>query len=214
MPHDIDKREPQPDSGDSVRAALIRYAHGWFPYVGGPAESEPSIHWRRPDKTRTVILNEKMNIPKNVRRLLNNPGFEFTRDEAFDAVVRACAERRDAELWRPWITPAIQDLYRQLHSAGYATSFEVWTSGQLVSGVFGVRVGDAFFAESMFHKLSGSGNMAFAHLLKSVFSEGCTFCDLQIWWDYAAKYGAEELPISKFIELLKRATLPFLKENQ
>ena len=39
---------------------------------------------------------------------------------------------------------------RALHASGHAHSVECWQDGELVGGLYGVRLGAAFFGESMF----------------------------------------------------------------
>ena len=70
--------------------------------------------------------------------------FEVTRDRAFAEIVRLCAEREET-----WINAEIEASYIRLHEAGRAHSIEVWQDGALAGGLYGVRLGAAFFGESM-----------------------------------------------------------------
>ena len=70
--------------------------------------------------------------------------FEVTRDRAFAEIVRLCAERDDT-----WINAEIEASYIRLHEAGRAHSIEVWQDGALAGGLYGVRLGAAFFGEIM-----------------------------------------------------------------
>ena len=58
--------------------------------------------------------------------------------------MRLCAEREDT-----WINAEIEASYIRLHEAGRAHSIEVWQDGELAGGLYGVRLGAAFFGESM-----------------------------------------------------------------
>ena len=68
-------------------------------------------------------------------------------DTAFSEVMDACADREET-----WINPQIRDLFQQLHHMGYAHSIEVWQDDALIGGLYGLRLGAAFFGESMFSR--------------------------------------------------------------
>ena len=63
-----------------------------------------------------------------------------------------------------WINAEIEASYIRLHEAGHAHSIEVWQDGELVGGLYGVRLGAAFFGESMFslapRRLEGRAGLA------------------------------------------------------
>ena len=44
----------------------------------------------------------------------------------------------------------MEDVYNELHRQGFAHSGETWLNGKLVGGIYGVHIGNVFFAESMF----------------------------------------------------------------
>ena len=53
-----------------------------------------------------------------------------------------------------------QRAYRQLHELGYVHSLEAWRDERLVGGLYGVALGRAFMAESMFHREPDAGSVA------------------------------------------------------
>ncbi|MCS6897147.1 MAG: leucyl/phenylalanyl-tRNA--protein transferase, partial [Nitrospira sp.] len=125
---------------------LEAYRHGIFPWYN---EGQPILWWS-PDP-RAVLFPSKLHVPRSLRRTLRRHLFSVTLDTSFRAVMEGCAG------WRPqypeggtWITSEMIEAYTRLHELGYAHSVETWLDGRLVGGVYGVAIGRAFFAESMF----------------------------------------------------------------
>ena len=59
-----------------------------------------------------------------------------------------------------WINDEILRLYTALHAGGHAHSVECWQDGELVGGLYGVRLGAAFFGESMFSRARDASKVA------------------------------------------------------
>ena len=51
-----------------------------------------------------------------------------------------------------WITPALIDVYREVRSLGFISTVGTYRDGQLVGGLWGIGIGDAFGLMSMFHR--------------------------------------------------------------
>ncbi|MDP9344151.1 MAG: leucyl/phenylalanyl-tRNA--protein transferase family protein, partial [Actinomycetota bacterium] len=116
---------------------------------------------------------------------------DLTRDRHFDAVLDACAAPRDQGDER-WITPRLTDLYRRLHAAGVAHSYELVRGGELAAGVLAVRLGRAALLESMCHFVPDAGNALLSRLLDAlVQDEGVELCDIQLPTDHTMSIGAE-----------------------
>ncbi len=62
----------------------------------------------------------------------------------------------------------IFDLYLTLHNTGFAHSLEVWAGDDLIGGVYGVTLGQAFFGESMFSRRTDASKIALAWLVDTV----------------------------------------------
>ena len=74
-----------------------------------------------------------------------------------------CADPR-----RPggWITPQFVKAYDRLHELGWAHSFECFDDdGELVGGLYGVRIGGFFAGESMFHAATDASKVALVALV-------------------------------------------------
>ena len=107
------------------------------------------VFWVEP-KRRGILPLAEFHLSHSLAKTLKSERFILTADRAFDEVLAACAEpvpgRKDT-----WINPLIASAYLDLHHMGHAHSVEAWgPDGSLAGGLYGVRLGGAFFGESMF----------------------------------------------------------------
>ena len=95
----------------------------------------------------TVVLN----ISHSMRSVLNKNNFRFTCNKKFAQTIRNCriAKRKGTTGENTWITDDIEKAYISLFEQGCAHSAETWYNGELVGGLYGVRLGKVFFGESM-----------------------------------------------------------------
>jgi leucyl/phenylalanyl-tRNA--protein transferase len=129
----------------SVPTLVQAYRKGLFTHAHfGP------LKWYSLDPRCVLFFNE-FHIGKQVRRLLRQDRYTVTFDRDFEAVIQACAGRRQGKWHVTWITPRIMRTYADLYDAGHVHSFEVWNeAGALVGGGYGVSCGRVFFTESQF----------------------------------------------------------------
>ena len=66
---------------------------------------------------------------------------------------------------KTWINARIRRLYSELFDLGHCHTVEAWRDGQLVGGLYGVRLGAAFFGESMFSRERDASKVALVHLV-------------------------------------------------
>jgi leucyl/phenylalanyl-tRNA--protein transferase len=99
----------------------------------------------------------------------------------------------------------MEQAYIALHDAGYADSHEAWQDGMLVGGLYGVRIGKAFFGESMFSLVSNASKAAFAGMIHSLVEEGVTLCDCQVANDHTLSLGAIEISRRAYMQRLSQA---------
>lgn len=184
--------------GDLDPARLISaYRSGIFPWYN---EDQPILWWS-PDP-RTVLFPERLHVSRSLQKALAKNDYSVTLDTAFQRVIQACAEpRKDAH--GTWITPAMVEAYCHLHKMGLAHSVEIWYAGELAGGVYGVGLGRIFFGESMFSRRDNASKLAFVHLVQWLQDWGYTLLDCQVHSAHVARFGAESLPRSEFIRLLK-----------
>src|SRR5690606_38566553 len=103
----------------------------------------------------------------------------------FSQVIHACAGRDET-----WINEEFIDKYCALHKLGFAHSIEVWQGNQLAGGVYGVCLGGAFFAESMFHRVTNASKVALTHLVRELRSKGMQLLEVQFLTSHLASLGA------------------------
>ena len=165
---------------------LRAYTIGVFPMADDAAAED--VFWVEP-KRRGVLPLDRFHLSKSLRKVLRQERFEHRVDTAFDDVVAACAERDGT-----WINGQIKTGYGTLFHRGFAHSVECWREGRLVGGLYGVRLGGAFFGESMFSRESNASKAALAHLVVRLKVGGFTLLDTQFLTEHLATLGACEIP--------------------
>ena len=145
---------------------LDAYRRGLFPmrlHAGGP------IGWWSPDP-RGVIPLDGLHVSRSLRRSCRR--YRVTVDQAFDDVVRGCA---DPSRPHGWIDDEFARAYAELHRLGWAHSIEVWDADDaLVGGLYGVAIGGLFAAESKFHRATDASKVAVVGLVDVLRDDGAT----------------------------------------
>ena len=183
------------------RRLLLAYAQGLFPWPHG---DDWPLLWFSPDP-RTVLVPAALHVSRSLRKTLRQGVFTVRFDTAFDRVVHACATAKRPGQQGTWITPAMRQAYSVLHELGFAHSAEAWAEDQLVGGVYGVSLGAAFFAESMFTRRSNAAKVAFVHLVRQLDGWGFHFIDCQMHSDHVERFGAVAWKRPYFLTALARA---------
>ncbi|MDP3678641.1 MAG: leucyl/phenylalanyl-tRNA--protein transferase [Methylotenera sp.] len=181
----------------SVPRLLNAYRHGIFPWFG---EGEPILWWS-PDP-RMVLFPAELKISNSLKKTLKNKKFELRFNTAFREVITACSKTLRGEQQGTWITQDIIDAYCALHVAGYAVSAEAWQNGQLVGGCYGVKIGNMFYGESMFHLVTDASKVAFVSLVEHLKNQGVGMIDCQMKTTHLASFGAHEISRDDFIKQL------------
>lgn len=176
---------------------LYAYQVGVFP-MADPDEGN-AIYWYAPDP-RAILPLDAFHVPKNLEKLVRRGHFEVVTDRAFEAVIRACANRPST-----WISEEIIQVYAALHEMGFAHSVECWRDGELVGGLYGVRLGGAFFGESMFHRERDASKVALVHLVRQLRRGGFALLDTQFSTPHLARFGVVEIPRRAYERRLRRA---------
>jgi leucyl/phenylalanyl-tRNA--protein transferase len=184
----------------SPERLLLAYRSGIFPWYEGD-----HILWWCPDP-RFVLFPEELKISKTIKPLFKNNAFDFTINKAFDQVIHCCKETKRPGQESTWITDEVEKAYCKLHELGYACSAEVWKEGELVGGLYGIRLGKVFFGESMFSKISNASRFAFIKYVQQLKEEGIELIDCQIYTDYLESFGAKMIGRKEFINLLNKLT--------
>src|SRR5262245_33383166 len=128
--------------------------------------------------------------------------FEVTVDRAFEGVLDGCADRSGGT----WITADLKQGYMRLHDMGWAHSLEVWNtqSRELVGGIFGLALGAAFTAESMFHRETDVSKVAFASMVELLWPTFQLF-DVEVQSLHLASLGCVTVPRPEFLRRLRNA---------
>ena len=195
---------PGDAAGQRLETALLlrAYSAGLFPMAD--AREADDVFWVEP-RRRGVLPLDGFHMPRSLAKTLKQARFFHSRDVAFEAVIRACsaaAPGRD----QSWINQTILDAYCRLHAEGHAHSLETWDSeGRLVGGLYGVRMGAAFFGESMFSRATDASKAALAHLVARLRAGGFRLLDTQFLTAHLARFGGHEIKRSQYMTMLESA---------
>ncbi len=136
--------------------------------------------------------------------VLRNGRFRFTTNKAFAQVIQNCKSITRKEQDGTWISPAIQNAYNTLHTLGYAHSAEAWCNGELAGGLYGIRLGNIFFGESMFSKVNNASKFAFINYVRQLQKQGVVLIDCQVYTEHLESLGAGMIKREEFIEVLNK----------
>lgn len=184
--------------GDLSLARLeLAYRSGIFPWF-----EDKIPMWWSPDP-RFVLYPNELKVSRSMHTLIKKNTFEFSVNLDFPGVIKACKTvYREGQLGT-WITPDVEKAYIDFHKAGFAHSAEVWQDGELVGGLYGIRMGKVFFGESMFNKRSNASKYAFIKYMEVLKQEGLRMIDCQVYTSHLESLGAKMIPRSRFMGDLK-----------
>lgn len=177
----------------SPESLLTAYRRGLFP-MADPFDGR--LAWYDADP-RGILPLDGVHVPRRLRRYMKQ--FEFAFDRNFEGVIDGCA--------RPvtWISKEIREAYVALHRLGHAHSVEAWKDGRLAGGLYGVHVGGAFMAESMFHALSNASGACIVTLVDHLRARGFVLLDIQQVLPNTARFGAVEVSRAEYLRRLGEA---------
>ncbi|MEO7864946.1 MAG: leucyl/phenylalanyl-tRNA--protein transferase [Sphingomicrobium sp.] len=179
------------------RLLLQAYASGIFPMAD--SRDAPDLFWVEP-RSRAILPLDKFHCSRSLRRTLRSGRFEITRDRVFPDVVAACALREET-----WINAEIEAAMLALHASGFAHSVEAWSGDELVGGLYGVKLGRAFFGESMFSRARDSSKIALAWLVARLKAGNYSLLDCQFMTGHLASLGAIDVSRQRYVALLAAA---------
>ncbi len=180
---------------------LKAYSAGIFPMA--ESADDPALYWIEPEE-RGVIPLKGFHISHSLRKTVRKRKFEIRIDTAFDNVIRACAEKTETRDVT-WINTRIHKLYTQLHKMGCCHSVESWTDGKLVGGLYGVRIGAAFFGESMFSRATDASKVALVHLVARLNAGGFQLLDAQFQNPHIEQFGTYTVKKADYRPMLEAA---------
>ena len=183
-----------------VPVLLEAYSKGIFPWY---SDGSPILWWS-PDP-RMVLFPQQFKVSRSLDQTLRRGGFEVKMDRRFSEVIHQCSRVHRPGQEGTWITKEMVHAYINLHEEGYAHSVEVFAGTELVGGLYGVSLGGAFFGESMFHLQRDVSKVALYHLVEFARRNNFGFIDAQQSTPHLQRLGAEEIPRSRFLDLLQAA---------
>ena len=141
-----------------------------------------------------------------MRTVLQNGKYRFTTNRAFTQVIKNCKSVSRKGQDGTWISPAMQKAYTTLHEMGFAHSAETWLDGELVGGLYGIRLGHIFFGESMFNLRPNASKFAFINYVQLLQRENVQLIDCQLHTNHLESLGAKMIPRELFTAILAANT--------
>jgi leucyl/phenylalanyl-tRNA--protein transferase len=180
---------------------LKAYACGIFPMA--ESADDNALYWIEPER-RGILPLDAIHVPKRLARTIRQQRFEIRIDTDYEGVIDGCAGSRP-DRRSTWINKRIRTLYRKLYDLGHCHTVEAWREGRLVGGLYGVRLGGAFFGESMFTVERDASKVALVYLAARLKYGGFSLLDTQFVTDHLIRFGAIEVPRDAFQRLLEEA---------
>jgi leucyl/phenylalanyl-tRNA---protein transferase len=173
---------------------LDAYRRGLF-----PMRLQGRLAWWSPDP-RGVIPLDGFHCSRTLRASI--PTFELRVNTAFVEVMRGCADPRREH---GWIDESFVLAYSELFHLGWAHSVEVWRDGELVGGLYGLRVGGLFAGESMFHRVTDASKVACWATVELLRTDGAALFDVQWTTPHLRSLGAVDLSRTEYLRRLAAA---------
>ncbi|NJN48664.1 MAG: leucyl/phenylalanyl-tRNA--protein transferase, partial [Alkalinema sp. RL_2_19] len=133
------------------------YAQGYFLM----ADEQDQLGWYRSHARTLIPLDDRFRYPKSLQRVLNQQRFEVAIDRDFEGVINGCSDRPET-----WISEELKTIYRKLHAAGWAHSFETWQGDKLAGASLASVIHGAFIGESMFFHIPEGSKVAMVKLVE------------------------------------------------
>ncbi len=188
-----------------VAEAVALYAAGWFPMDD---EGAPELPWYAADQRATFPLDAgfRDGLRRRLRRDVRAcAGFELVVSRDYGRVLDLCAAPPGASEG-VWISARLKGLYRALHRAGVAHSFELRTpDGELAAGILGIVLGRAALLESMRKVRPSAGNALLVATLDHLAATGFELCDIQLPTPHTERLGAQLVPRAEYERRLAAA---------
>lgn len=181
----------------SMERLKLAYRKGIFPWY-----EDHYILWWCPNP-RFVLFPGELKISNSMKQVLKKGELEFSVNRNFKGVISACKSISRRGQQGTWISDDMRNAYENLHRHGYAHSAEAWLNGELVGGLYGVRLGNVFFGESMFSKVSNASKFAFICYVWQLVSEGVQLIDCQVYTAHLESLGARMIARGEFLGLVE-----------
>jgi leucyl/phenylalanyl-tRNA--protein transferase len=175
----------------SPRLIIEAYRNGIYPM----AEHDGTLGWWSPPRRAVIPLTKDYHVPRRLRRRMKQ--FELRFDTDWKGILEGCARPEGT-----WISEEIEREYGNLFREKRAHTVEAWYQGKLAGGLYGVRVGAAFMAESKFHYVTDASKVAVVGLVERLVERGFELLDVQILTKHLATLGTVEISRREYLRRL------------
>ncbi|CAI3924595.1 Leu/Phe-tRNA-protein transferase (Aat) (PDB:2CXA) [Commensalibacter communis] len=178
-------------SNEEITADILleAYRQGVFPMADD--KDDPRLYWYRPEE-RGILPLDEFHLSRRLARTVLANQYEVKVDTDFLAVIDACAHPTP-QREQTWINQPIRSLFFELFERGHAHTVEVWDKDQLVGGLYGLAIGQAFFGESMFSRKTDTSKIALVHLVARLRLGHFQLLDTQFMTSHLAQFGGLEI---------------------
>ncbi len=88
--------------------------------------------------------------------------------------------------------------YLALHTTGHAHSVAVLNGQQIIAGLYGIRIHNVFFGESIFSNVASASKFAVQALCRWCIDQGIQLIDCQQQTPFLTSLGADEISRATF----------------
>ena len=180
----------------SSERLLLAYRSGIFPWY-----NDDIPLWWHPNP-RFVLFPQELLVRKSMKQVIAKNTFEFKMNSSFKQVITNCKNIDRKEQDGTWINNDVIDAYTKLHNLGFAHSAEAWQDDKLVGGLYGIKLGNIFFGESMFSHKSNASKFAFIKYAEELVNEGIVLIDCQVYTEHLESLGAKMISREDFMLIL------------
>jgi guanidinoacetate N-methyltransferase len=192
----------------TIDEVIARLLQGFYPYYDRDNEA---FYWDR-EATRSIIEL----TPRAVRKATSmrsriSEDYRISWNAAPDVVLaNLCDEQIKKETW---VNAQVRAVYQLLREAGLLQTVEAYdSSGVLCGALLGIRLGKAFFAETMYSVRPNASKACLCELVLQLASDGFHFVDVQVQHEAhhpVYRLGETTLPLENYLERLCEATRSF-----
>ena len=182
------------------KTLIKAYSNGIFPWF---SQNEPILWWA--PNPRMVLFPDKFHISRSFKRAIRQTNYQVHFNRDFKIVIDHCSKTRKDGLGT-WITNEMKEAYLQLHKEGIVHCLEVDIDGQLAGGIYGVRLENIFFGESMFSLQTNGSKFALYELCKYLLNNNIKILDCQVYSEHLDSMGAELISMREFKRFLPQVS--------
>ncbi|MCD8338757.1 MAG: leucyl/phenylalanyl-tRNA--protein transferase [Burkholderiales bacterium] len=183
----------------------IAYQQGIFPWYERPG----FVCWwflspRMVLKTQNLKIGHSLRkrLRKAAAGLYDHEPIEIRIDTSPREVLEQCAAPRKGQKGT-WLIREMQEAYLQLAEEGFLHTVEVFISGQLAGGLYGLNFGRMFYGESMLTRRTDASKIALCTLVEICRKESIPWIDCQQETEHLASLGAYPVTGENFVRHLK-----------